>query len=276
MKNSTEESTGVSKSGKKVEVELFRVTLVDQLQIVRKGRRLVANWDKVKWKDCIKIGLAISGPVSATLGIEQDKITHNEEIQEIENGYGLASVVFYTDDGQIQIDSNIQKQLDGVISCFISYVFRENGKNIDIFDDNLAQADFELIVREHATNFLRENGGGKIGTPVQVTSTSFNKVCSGSFSPKTIVHPQKNVVKVLVGKVISMMCEKAEFVVKPALKDPTTIAYNKNIFFREVKELLGEPITGTFSAHEAMDPQGRIFLVLNSIDARHVDSGTLI
>lgn len=272
MKNSNEES----KSGKKVDVELFRVTLVDQLQIVRNGRGLVANWDKVKWKDCLKIGLAISGPASAILGIDQNKIIYKEEIQEIEDGYGLASVVFSTDGGQTQIESHIQKLLDETVSSFIGYVYRENGRNLELFDDNLAHADFETIVREHATNFLQENGGCKIGTPVQVTSASFNKVCSGSFSRKPIVPPGKKVKKVFVGKVISIMCEKTEFVVKQEFKDQTTVAYNKNIFFHELKDMLGEPISGTFYMHESSDPQGRVFLVLDSIAERLTDSGPLL
>lgn len=263
-----------SKRSEENKVELFRVSPAEPLQIFRKERGIVADWDQVRWKDCLKLGLAIAGPVADIFGIDQSEIIY-EEIHEIEDGYCRASVAFIAGVEQTQIESNKQK-LDGAISSFLGYVYRENGRNLELFDGNLDQNDFETIVRKHATNFLQQNGGNKVGTPIQVDGASFTKICSGSFSHKPVVLPGKRIEKTFVGKVISMHCEKTEFLIKSESKDQATIAYNENSFFREIKELLGEPIIGTFAMHESMDPQGRIFLVLDSIDERRLDSGTLI
>lgn len=263
-----------SKHSEENKVELFRVSPAEPLQIFRKERGIVADWDQVRWKDCLKLGLAIAGPVSAILGIDQSEIIY-EEVHEIEGEYCRASVAFIAGVGQIQIELNKQK-LDETISSFLGYIYRENGRNLELFDGNLDQDNFETIVREHATNFLQENGGCKIGTPVQVDGVAFKKIYSGSFSHKPAVLPGKRIEKIFVGKVISMHCEKTEFLIRSESKDQATIAYNENSFFRELKELLGEPIIGTFAMHESMDPQGRIFLVLDSIDEKRLNSGTLI
>ena len=271
MKN----SNATSKNASEIKVNLFRVAVADQLPIYRDGGWLVANWDTVKWNECIKIGKGLVGPVAAVLGIEQNIVRYEEEIQEVGGDYGLASVVFIADIGQALVEPKKQK-LDEAISSFLGYVYRENGRNLDLFDNNLDDVDFDMVVREHASFFLKENGGGKISTPIHVSSTTFNKTCTGSFSRKPVVPPGKKVEQIFVGKVISMFCEKTEFVLKSESKDPVTIAYSKNIFFHELKGMLGEPIRGAFYAHESFDPQGRIFLVLDSISDKYEDSGTLL
>ena len=264
-----------SKNGTKGEVELYRIFLVEPLQVATYEGELIANWDKLRWKDGIKIGRAIAGPVAAILQIDIDKIVYKEIIQDIHDGVCQASVAFFTDLPQSQIDPHKQI-LDEAISSFLGYIYLENRKNLDLFDGNLDQDNFKTIVREHAIDFLKNNGDTKISTPIQVNGFSFQKKCSGRFSDKPIVIPGKQITKTLQGRIISMMCDKTEFVVKQETEDPATISYSKNIFFHALKKILGEPMIGDFLVHESTDPHGRIFLVLDSIDNVSENLGPLI
>lgn len=266
-------NAGVKKPGLN-RVELFRVSAAEILQISQNGSSLVADWDSIKWKDSIKVGIAIASPVASMLGINPERIIY-QEIQEITGESCRPSVAFVAELQQGQFEGNKQR-INDVVSGFIGYVFKENGRNLDLYESNLVDDDFAEMILGHATNFLQENGGGKISTPILVSSSSFNKVCSGSFSPKPVLPHGKRVDRIIVGKVISMFCEKTEFLIRDKSSQTFTFAYNKNIFFQEVRNMLGEPIHGTFNVHESHDPQGRMFLVLDRISEKNEETGPLL
>lgn len=254
--------------------ELFRVSPSDPLKIIKRGERLVADWDTIKWRDCIKLGLAISGPVSDLLGINQSKISY-EEVHEIGNEHCTASVVFLANMDKNLYEDKAEK-LDKTIISYVNYIYLEGGKNLDLFEASLENDDFEMIVKKHAISFLSENGGKKLTTPLQVNGVSTSKCCSGKFSNKPIVEPQKIIEMKFVGKVVSMNCTKKEIAITDKSNTQTVIAYQDNLFFKELKEILGEPISVTLTGHQVRDPQGRNYLVLDSIDEMESDSGTLI